>query len=202
MLNNTVPVPSLQPELEPEWHELPGFAPGVAKQRAARPRLRVVAGAQTAPAKKKKPMFTAIVLISILLLTMVAELGLSIANSQGAYDLRALNTEQRDLRRVGSLVQQNVEKLSSPQNLAANAQQLGMVQNVQPANLRLSDGAILGALDTKQATVDSESVPNSTLSDMPVINAKGMLVDRSAVAGATVETPKRWKGKLPVPDTH
>ena len=35
--------------------------------------------------------------------------------------------------------------LDSPQNLAANAEGLGMVSNGNPVFLRLSDGAVLGA---------------------------------------------------------
>lgn len=156
---------------------------------------------------RRSPLLGALLSVGIVLGILAVQLGLSIAVSQGAYEVRALEIEQRDLGRVERLLTQNVDKLASPQNLAESAAALGMVQNVQPATLRLSDGAILGELDSKTAEVGGNLIPNATLDTMPVFDASGLSVARNAGLPAaaptdTVEAPVRWKGKLPAPSTH
>lgn len=155
----------------------------------------------------RSPLLGALVSVLIVLGILAAQLGLSIAVSQGAYEVRALEIEKRDLGRVQRLLSQNVDKLASPQNLAENAAALGMVQNVQPATLRLSDGTIQGSLESKTTEASSNLVPNSTLDSMPVVDAQGLLVSRNTglPAGAgtkSSDAPIRWKGKLPAPVTH
>ncbi|WP_449281502.1 hypothetical protein [Leucobacter sp.] len=151
------------------------------------------------------PLLGALVAVGVVLAILATQLGLSIAVSQGAYETRALEIEQRDLARVERVLAQNVDRLASPQNLAENAATLGMVQNARPATLRLSDGAILGSLESPTSEVRGNLIPNSTLESMPVVDAAGLLVSRNqlkASSDAPVEAPVRWKGKLPAPDTH
>ena len=153
------------------------------------------------------PLLAAMTAIGITLGILGAQLGLSIAVSQGAYEARALELEQRDLLRVERVLAQNVDKLSSPQNLADNAIALGMVQNSTPATLRLSDGAVLGALNASTSTPQSNGVPNATLENLPVVDADGLLVSRTggqAAAAAELAgvAPVPWEGKLPAPVTH
>lgn len=176
----------------------PSF-PGVDERRSRHLRL--------APAARRKlgrsPVVASLVGVSIVLAIFATQLGLSIAISQGAYEARALEVEQRDLSRVERVLSQNVGKLSSPQNLAENAAALGMVQNARPATLRLSDGAILGTLESVTSDPRGNIVPNSTLESMPVVDAAGLLVPRGAGAQtAASEPPVRLKGKLPAPNTH
>ena len=198
-MNTTVPV-----ELELDrLTATPAPAPG---RRPEEPHLRP---APPAPERVRRaglsPLVGALVSVGVVLGILAAQLGLSIAISQGAYEARALEIEQRDLSRVERVLAQNVDRLASPQNLAENAAGLGMVQNAHPATLRLSDGAILGSLDSATTEVGSNLVPNSTLESMPVVDAEGLLVPRGATGGAQAaptEAPVRWKGKLPAPDTH
>lgn len=155
----------------------------------------------------RSPLLGALVSVTIILGILAAQLGLSIAVSQGAYEVRALETEKRDLGRVQRVLSQNVDKLASPQNLAENAAALGMVQNVQPATLRLSDNVIQGTLDSKTTEASTNLVPNSTLASMPVVDAQGLLVSRNTglptgAAAKASDAPVRWKGKLPAPVTH
>ena len=153
------------------------------------------------------PLVGSLAAVGVVLVILAVQLGLSIAVSQGAYEARALEVEQRDLSRVERVLSQNVDKLASPQNLAENAAALGMVQNAPPATMRLSDGAILGKLDAPTTEARGNLVPNSTLESMPVVDAKGLLVDRdrapaAASQKASTDAPVRWKGKLPAPNTH
>ncbi len=205
-MNNTVPV-----ELEHDrlGAAAPAAAPASSPDRSRSERhLRLAPSAPGAARRAgRSPLIGALLSVAIVLTILAAQLGLSIAISQGAYEARALEIEQRDLSRVERVLAQNVDKLASPQNLAVNAAGLGMVQNAHPAALRLSDGAILGSLESTTSEVRSNLVPNSTLESMPVVDAAGLLVPRnSGPAGGAqsgpAEAPVRWKGKLPAPDTH
>lgn len=169
-----------------------------------RPHLRPVPKPQ---AKRKSPLAGALTAVAIVLSILFAQLGLSIAVSQGAYEARALQAELRDLTRVERVLSQNAEKLASPQNLAENAVRLGMVQNTTPATLRLSDSAVLGTIAGGTAAVTANSVPNSTLAGIPVVNADGLLTVRDSekaalAADAKKTAPVAWEGLLPAPNTH
>lgn len=151
----------------------------------------------------RSPVVVSLVGVGVVLAIFATQLGLSIAISQGAYESRALEVEQRDLSRVERVLSQNVGKQSSPQNLAENAAALGMVQNTRPATLRLSDGAVLGTLTSVTSDPRGNIVPNATLESLPVVDAEGLLVAREAGAPAVAaEPPVRWKGALPAPNTH
>ncbi|PRI11796.1 hypothetical protein [Leucobacter massiliensis] len=183
-------------------HPLPqapaGAPPGERHLRLAPPEPR------RARRPAHNPLAGALLAVGVVLTILATQLGLSIAVSQGAYEARALEIEQRDLARVERVLSQNVDRLSSPQNLAENAAALGMVQNTRPAALRLSDGAILGSLDSPTSEVQGNRIPNATLESMPVVDAAGLLVSRnqSAAAEGPAAAPVRWKGKLPAPETH
>ncbi len=198
-MNSTVPLD--RDEL------LSGFAaPAPARPAPVRP-LRPAEAPRPAARRRPRVMAGALTAVGVILAIMAAQLGLSILVSQGAYEVRALQVEERDLSRVQSVLKQNLEKLSSPQNLAENATALGMVQNSQPATLRLSSGAVLGSLETRTSEPLKNTVPNATLESMPVVDAKGLLVSRNAAqpgaaSGNFATTPVAWKGKLPAPDTH
>ena len=177
--------------------------------RPSRDHLRPVDPSRPAarPRSVRSPLAVALTGVGILLAILATQLGLSIAVSQGAYEVRALELEQRDLTRVERVLSQNVDKLASPQNLAENASKLGMVQNATPAALRLSDHKVRGSLTARTSDVGSNLVPNSALVGLPVVNAEGLLVSRSrgqadAAAGSASQAPVAWKGKLPAPDTH
>lgn len=178
----------------PRRHLRPAELPGDrTERRAARSRRSPLVGALTA--------------VGIVLGIFAGQLGLSIALSQGAYEARALELEQRDLLRVERVLNQNVEKLASPQNLADNAAALGMVQNSNPATLRLSDNVVLGDLAQRTTEVQANLVPNSTLANLPVVDADGLMIARDfGQAAAAVEAlsgaPVAWEGNLPAPDTH
>lgn len=177
-----------------------------AQKPHSKPELSLVTEADTRT-RRVSPLVGALTAVGLILATLFAQLGLSIAVSDGAYEARALQVELRDLTRVERVLSQNTDKLASPQNLADNAAKLGMVQNTTPATLRLSDGAVLGTLGGPTTAVDGNSVPNATLVGLPVVDADGLLTERNpeqaeqaAAAAATAAIP--WEGPLPAPQTH
>lgn len=179
-----------------------GASPATAPARKHERHLAPV----TKPAAKPKtsPVLGAVIAVCVLLGIFAAQLALSIAVSEGAYESNALEIEQRDLLRVERVLSQNLDKLASPQNLAENATALGMVQNIAPATIRLSDGQIQGSLDTKTEEAGKNLVPNSQLDSLPIVDAQGLLTNRNADEAPVVdvEAAVRWEGKLPAPQTH
>lgn len=179
----------------------PATGPGSAPEEERRRRLR----AAPTPAKRRgSPVLGAVIAVCVLLGIFAAQLALSILVSEGAYESAALEKEQRDLGRVERVLTQNLDKLASPQNLAENAAALGMVQNIAPSTLRLSDGAIQGTLQSTTKAASPNLVANSLLSTLPVLDAQGLLTSRNAAEAAAPEQTAavRWQGKLPAPETH
>lgn len=179
----------------------PRRAPARDERPDAAPALRPVPREAAKPGLRSRPLSGALTAVIVLLTILMVQLGLSIAVSQGAYELRSLSVEQRDLERVDRLLTQNLDKLSSPQNLAENAVKLGMVQNANPATIRLSDGKVQGSLKSSTSSADANLVPNATLDSMPVVDTEGLLVDRRTSVSSTTQ-PIRWEGKLPAPETR
>ena len=75
---------------------------------------------------------------------IVAQMLLSIAVTQGAYEVDGFQIAQAKLARQEQQLREDLDRVQSPQYLAANAEALGMVPNANPVYLRLSDGAVLG----------------------------------------------------------
>lgn len=127
-------------------------------QRRARPRL-----------------FYALVTVSGLFVVLIAQLLLSIAVSDGAYQIASLQQQQRELQRDAETLTEAIQVLQSPQHLAVNAVTLGMVSNSSTAYLRLSDGAVLGSAVAAKAgdriiigQDHSTLVSNSLLAGVPL----------------------------------
>jgi hypothetical protein len=115
--------------------------------------------------------------VGALVLIVIAQLALSIGVSNGAYRLNSLQQQQKQLGRDYQASSEAVEKLSSPQNLAANADALGMVANGSPVYLRLSNGEVVGsptAASGQPAAADANAsplVPNALIGGVPLVTA-------------------------------
>jgi hypothetical protein len=154
--------------------------------------------------------------VGALLAIVVAQLLLSIGISQGAYQLNSLQAKQTQLQRSYQAVSEDLGRVSSPQNLAANANALGMVSNSNPAYLRLSDGAVLGAplpASGAAGTVtggQGNLVPNSLLGGVPLVTqaqqtGAAQTGNSTSAGAATAEKQKPTvplQGALPTPVTH
>ncbi len=138
----------------------------------------------------------AVIAVGTLLAIVVSQLLLSIGLSQGAYQLNALQAKQTQLQRSYQAASEDLNRVSSPQNLAANANALGMVSNSSPAYLRLSDGAVLGAPSPANGAAGTVTgaqgnlVPNAQLAGVPLVTAaqKAATGAAGAAAGANAST--------------
>ena len=127
--------------------------------------------------KHRPKLLYAGVAVGALVLIVVAQLALSIGVSNGAYRLNSLQIQQKQLGRDYQAASEAAGKLSSPQNLAANADALGMVANGSPVYLRLSDGQVVGSptaaagSPAPAAAAGSSLVPNALIDGVPLVTA-------------------------------
>ncbi len=119
--------------------------------------------------------FYALITVAGLFAILVAQLLLSIVVSDGAYQISALQQQQKELSRDHQTLMEELNVLESPQHLSANAEQLGMVTNSNTAYLRLSDGAVLGSPGAATASGSimqgadgGPLVPNQLLKGVPL----------------------------------
>jgi hypothetical protein len=190
-------------------------APAIEPEETRRGHLEVVPSRSQRRARPRA--LYAVIAVGAILVVVVAQLLLSIGISQGAYQLDALQAKQTQLQRSYQAVSEDLNRVSSPQNLAANANALGMVGNSNPAYLRLSDGAVLGAPIAASGAAgpvtggSGNLVPNALLSGVPLVTAQGSSTpgsqaENSASTGAptapATTAPVPLQGALPTPVTH
>lgn len=183
--------------------------PAVAPQQPRR--LDVV---PTRHQKRARPKsLYALVTVGGLFAILVTQLLLSIVVSDGAYQISALQQQQKELVRDQQALAEELNVLESPQHLAANAEQLGMVTNSNTAYLRLSDGAVLGnpaaAISGGATMLGSDGgplVPNQLLEGV-TLAALTTVSSTTAATGApesvvATESVLSDDGVLPSPSTR
>lgn len=120
---------------------LPLASPRPSRSAAPRPHLEVA----PRPSRRARPkLLPAVVTIAGIGAILLAQLLLSIVLADGAYTIAGLQTQQRDLQRQEQALTEDLEVLSSTQNLIANAEHLGMVASGNPVFLDVSTGAVTG----------------------------------------------------------
>lgn len=131
---------------------------------SARPALRLIA----LPKNSSRPAamnIAGILLIGVLAIA-IFNLLLSIASSTSVYELSKLQQEKRELTTTAQILGEQVDSLSSQQNLANAAESLGMISNANPVFLKLEGQKVYGqpqaALNTSGRAMKN-MVPNSQL---------------------------------------
>ena len=113
------------------------------------PRLRLTPRqATSSPPKLRYVIATLAGIFAIL----IGQLGLSIALGSGAYELRDLERQLAERNRDLSIVSEEIGQLQDPQTLAQLAVTLGMVDDGDPAYLRLSDARVIGSTEPAVAS--------------------------------------------------
>ena len=175
-------------------------------QRRARPRL-----------------LAAIVTVGGLFAILAAQLLLTIATSDGAYEISSLQREHSELARDQQVLVESLQVLGAPQHLAAEAQEMGMVASTSTAYLRLADSVVLGEAAAASASSalrtapdGSPLIPNRLLTGVPLSGAAGqaalvspdLVPVEASVAGAPagpdgpVSVPSKQPAAIPSPNTH
>jgi hypothetical protein len=114
----------------------------IAPAQAHTPRLRAVT--RTRAANPPKVGYAVATLIGIFAI-LAGQLVLSIALGNGAYAIQDLERQIAERNRDLSIVSEEIGAMQDPQTLATLAVSLGMVDDGDPAYLRLSDAQVLGS---------------------------------------------------------
>lgn len=113
------------------------------------------------PRVKRQPAATALIVAGIgLLVIVMLELLITIATSQGVYQISALKAEKKNLVESTQILGAEVDSLASPQNLSNAAAQLGMVANANPVFLNVEKQKISGKPMAALAGYDSRISKN------------------------------------------
>jgi len=131
-------------------------------------------GTSRAQRRARPKVAYALVATAALFVLLLAQLAISIALSDGAYKISALEAERTELARDQQKYSEQLDVLSSPQNLAVNAEALGMVRNSNPVYLDAATGAVHG--DPAPAAPDADGardnlIGNTLLQGVPVVAA-------------------------------
>lgn len=119
-------------------------------------------------AKKLRPnLLAGLILVVGIVVVYIAILALNMVLTQDAYHMRELKTQQRDLATQEQIIQEEVDSLGSPQNLADAANRLGMVANPASVLLDIKNDKVFGSpkpADPSKVTLASGNlVPNSVM---------------------------------------
>jgi hypothetical protein len=187
-------------------------APAPRRTPAPKPERRLRPAPE--PGGRAKPRLAyAIIALGGVAVIVVVQLLLSIAVAQGAYEIDSYQVQQATLAREEQKLAEDLDRVESPQFLAANAEALGMVPNANPVYLRLSDGAVLGepTAATGGAAASAPLVPNALISGVPLVTEQQPVQTPSggtpgeapvaAPAAPPVAPPPPTDG-LPTPATH
>jgi hypothetical protein len=192
--------------------------------RATAPRRHLEVAPTRAQRRARPRVLPAVVTVLGIGVILIAQLMLSIAVADGAYQIADLQGTQRDLQRQEQALTENLEVLSSTQNLTANAEHLGMIASGNPVFLDLSTGGVSGnptaaggtltgtsgnqignSLLASSTLVDRAPVtsanPKSSFKPTPVSNVD-TAVDDSAGAGDSDGQVESSPGTIPSPNTH
>ena len=175
----------------------------------ARVQLRSVSLASSRAAKPRT---------KIVSLLTIGALGIAIANlilhiltSTAVYELASLQQQARELNTTSQIIADEVDSLSSQQNLSNSAQKLGMIANANPVFLSIGEQKVYGkptaALDT-DGRVARNLIANSVMS----ATSQGLTsaeVKVDAAPAANVANPKAPSaqvisngGVIPASPTH
>jgi len=181
--------------------------PAVRPAPSPRPHIEIVT---TRAQRKARPRAVyAVVTVTSLFVIFAAQLLLSIAVSDGAYQIDSLQSQQKDLSRTQQALGEKFDLLSSTQHLAENAAKLGMVPNGSPLFLNLATGAVAGAPGTVDPTGCGGAcnlVANSLLTGVPLTGPATPQAQTSTAtttpAAQTTTAPPGVVTALPAPVTH
>lgn len=161
-----------------------------------RPQLRAVS---QAPARASRPGMAIVGVLTVGALTIaLLNLFLHILTSTAVYELADLQQQKRELTTTSQILAEEVDSLSSQQNLSNSAQKLGMIANANPVFLSIGEQKVLGkpqaALNT-DGRVARNLIANSVMTQVST-NLTATTVAAEAPATANVANHKAAAGQV------
>ncbi|MFT6973984.1 MAG: hypothetical protein ACJAV4_001225 [Pontimonas sp.] len=135
--------------------------------RTSRTTRAVSARRHTTSPKAAPKMRYAVATLAGIFAILGGQLLLSISVSSGAYTIADLKSDVRTSEQSLQIVAEDIGALTAPDTLASLAGSMGMVEDNNPAYLRISDGAVLG-----------EAAPADSASETPVYTVTAGTEDR------------------------
>ncbi len=175
--------------------------------RAPQPRRHLEVAPTRAQRRARPRLLPAIVTMAGIAAILLAQLLLSIVLADGAYSIAGLQREYRDLQRQEQALTEQLEVLSSTQNLTANAEHLGMIASGNPVFLDLSTGAVSGSPTPAGGSLTGSSgnqIGNSLITGTTLVQhatAHGEAVGSSGIGGSSAPPPTST-GTIPSPTTR
>lgn len=132
---------------------------------------------------------TMVILMPILGISLVLAMQLMLSNAlaSGAHQLVDLKNKSEQLNTDVQILSEQIDSLSSQQNLADAAQQLGMVSNANPVFLNLQSDRVYGkpqpAVSVENLRVSGNLISNSA---MTTVTDLASLAQNSSVGVATM----------------
>ena len=137
-------------------------------------------------------MVAGLIFVIGIIAVLIGQLVLNMVLTQDAYQLRSLKIEKRDLTTQVQILQEEVDSLASPQNLADAANQLGMVANPSSVLLDLKSDKVYGepkpADPNKVAVAAANLVANSALGTVSEFSAATVASAQVGEGVATEQT--------------
>lgn len=146
----------------------------------------------------------AVVTVASVFVIFAAQLLLSIVVADGAYQIEALQAQQKELLRTEQDLGEKFEVLSSTQHLAMQATHLGMVPNSDPFAIDVATGGVFllpGSADPGACAGTCNIVSNSLLAGLPLVDP-GATQSPPASGGAAPPPPTTTVDALPAPVTR
>lgn len=145
--------------------------------------------------KRARPrLVPALITVACLFGILAVQLLLSIASSEGAYEIASLQAKHVELSRDQQILTEQLQVLGAPQHLAAEAQSMGMVAATSAAHLRLADGTVLGeptaaggSAPMRMSADGSPLVPDALLTTVPLTGASTQAEAVAAAAQAAAQ---------------
>lgn len=175
--------------------------------RAPQPRRHLEVAPTRAQRRARPRLLPAIVTMGGIGAILLTQLLLSIVLADGAYRIAGLQGEQRDLGRQEQALTEQLEVLSSTQNLTANAENLGMIASGNPVFLDLGTGAVSGTPTAAGGSLTGAAgnqIGNSLLAGTPLVERAPTTTDAggsSATGGSDPAAPAS-PGTIPSPTTR
>lgn len=125
---------------------------------------------------KKIPKGFVTMCVGLLIAALLVVLGLNISMSNKQYALVELENHQNELKESNEQLGQQVDHLSSPQNVAQAAADMGMVLPGNVASIDLDSGNVTGSA----SAADKDDTPTGFVSTPSVASGQGEPAEASA----------------------
>lgn len=175
--------------------------------RSPQPRRHLEVAPTRAQRRARPRLLPAVVTMAGIGVILLAQLMLSIVLADGAYRIADLQRDQVGLQRQEQALAEQLEVLSSTQNLTANAEHLGMIASGNPVFLDLATGAVSGAPTPAGGSLTGATgnqIGNSLISSSTLVNpatASGEPAGSSGTGGSAAPPPAST-GTIPSPTSR